>query len=715
MALMDVNPGQRNRLSERLRWFALRMLQRLLVSGRGEVSALERALRLQERLLILALVTATVLPALIILVYLALSAVGRRSDDMGIRGEASTTAESARARVARRFEDMESRVLTRLQSGGSGLTELERLDPWMLVALELDESGRLVAPFRAETVPPSEDAALLVDESAESSAIPPAAGLSPDEAVRVLERALAEARGRVARGRAALALARGLAAARRVDDALALLDGFEEDIEPLRDAWGVRLGDLARLEAAELRLARDPETGEEALRALVESLLSETWRVGRGGEAAVARRALAMLPERPTGAAPDWTDSARRRLAERSRLLYWAEQLEPELDEVFRSFRRDRVPSGTAWWRVGDRALWFILRWESRVYAFALDWPRFREHVKVQTRDAVAAGKPFDATLVASGDPLPGDVLARAELDPWLTGQAIVVTSRAPYAAVIEEDDARRRKTLTAGAVFLAVLSIGFGVFFTARLVRRELELAELKTRFAANVSHELRSPITQIRLKGEALLFGLADTPEEQQQYYQAIVRESERLSRLIEDVLDYAVLPSGQKNLAPRIRLGSLTDTVRRAIDAVRSSEELKRMELDIQVPTDLPPVPHDADAVVRCIINLMSNAAKYSKDSNWIGVRARKVEGALEVVVSDRGIGIAPADLQRIFEPYFRSNDPRVGTRKGAGLGLTITQEIMKAHGGRVDAQSRPGRGSTFTLRFPLNPGVAPTRTA
>lgn len=429
----------------------------------------------------------------------------------------------------------------------------------------------------------------------------------------------------------------------------------------------------------------------------------------------MARRALSLLPARPAGAPADWTESAQRRLAERTRLLYWAEQLESELDDVFRGFRRARVPAGSAWWSVGERALWFVLRWESRVYAFALDWPRFREHIKVQTRDAVAADKPYEATLVGSSDPLPGDLLARAELDPWLGGYAVVVTARAPFAAVLEEDDQRRRKTLSAGAVALAVASIVFGVFFTARLVRRELELAELKTRFAANVSHELRSPITQIRLKGEALALGLADTPEEQQQYYQAIVRESERLSRLVEDVLDYAVLPSGQKNLAPRIRLGSLADTVRRAIDAVRSSEELKRMELDIQVPSDLPPVPHDADAVVRCIINLMSNAAKYSKDSNWIGVRARKVEGALEVAVSDRGIGIAPADLQRIFEPYFRSNDPRVGTRKGAGLGLTITQEIMKAHGGRVDAQSRPGRGSTFTLRFPLNPGVAPTRTA
>ena len=136
---------------------------------------------------------------------------------------------------------------------------------------------------------------------------------------------------------------------------------------------------------------------------------------------------------------------------------------------------------------------------------------------------------------------------------------------------------------------------------------------------------------------------------------------------------------------------------------------------MDIDVDLPGDLPPVPHDPDAVVRCVINLVSNAAKYSKDSNWIGVRARLVDGALEVNISDRGIGIHPQDLDRIFDPYVRGSDPRVGTKKGAGLGLTMTQEIMKAHGGKVLVQSRLGKGSTFTLRFPLRSALMPTRGA
>jgi signal transduction histidine kinase len=127
---------------------------------------------------------------------------------------------------------------------------------------------------------------------------------------------------------------------------------------------------------------------------------------------------------------------------------------------------------------------------------------------------------------------------------------------------------------------------------------------------------------------------------------------------------------------------------------------------MDLEINIPHDLPEVLHDADAVAQCLINLISNAAKYSEPGGWIRVLGRRVEGGVELAVSDQGIGIAPHDLRRIFEPYFRSRDALARRRKGTGIGLTITRYIMEAHGGSISAQSRPGHGSTFTLRFPLD---------
>jgi two-component system sensor histidine kinase SenX3 len=108
-----------------------------------------------------------------------------------------------------------------------------------------------------------------------------------------------------------------------------------------------------------------------------------------------------------------------------------------------------------------------------------------------------------------------------------------------------------------------------------------------------------------------------------------------------------------------------------------------------------------------VAQCVINLVSNAAKYSSPGGWIGVRGRVVEGGVEITVSDKGIGIAAHDLKQLFEPFFRSRDALARRRKGTGIGLTITRYIMVAHGGDVFVQSKPGQGSTFTLRFPPGP--------
>jgi two-component system phosphate regulon sensor histidine kinase PhoR len=222
---------------------------------------------------------------------------------------------------------------------------------------------------------------------------------------------------------------------------------------------------------------------------------------------------------------------------------------------------------------------------------------------------------------------------------------------------------------------------------------------------FAASVSHELRSPITHIRVQGESLMFELMDTEEEKEEAYVSIVRESERLSRLVDNVLDFAAIERGAKRYA--LRPSDVAETVDRAIDSIRSAQEVRDKVLDVELPANLPQVHLDADAVAQCVINLVSNAAKYSEPGGWIGIRGRVVERGVEITISDKGIGIAPHDLRQIFQPFFRSRDALARRRKGTGIGLTITRYIMRAHGGDVQVQSRPGRGSTFTLRFPVEP--------
>lgn len=699
-------------LRERLWWLVVRGLQRLLAGSRGEVTALEQALRLQERLVVLAMVVVSVVPALLLLAYFAFTT----SDDSvsfetEARQQAEREADELYREVSSRFESFETEVERRIRSGPSPLLRPEQLHPQLRVALQFDRNGVLMAPFVEPAPADPEDAVVLFSGPYAWLRDLAAAGASSEDLLDASEQVSRNAPSRVARGMARLEEARVLEKLGRRPEALDVLEALADQGGETRNPWGFRLSDMARLEAARLRRLDQPEASAEDVRKLVEDLLAETWVVGRGGEAAIARRALQLVS---TTQPPAWVADASARVVERARLLYWAERLLPEARKVLGYPDAGRLLVEDIRWSLGDRNLWALRASRGTLYAFALDWDSIRQELNDRTRGFLSRDGPVSAWFRAPDeieDDLPGMALATRDL-PWVPGGALIIKKGPLF-----EREAQRRANqiwLRNAAVIFSLLTLVLGVLFTIRIVNREMDLAQMKTRFAANVSHELRSPLTQIRLKGEALMLGLADTPEEQQEYYRAIVRESERLGRLVDDVLDYALLPSGRHNLAPRIRLGSLEDTVQRALDSIRSSEEVRRMDLDVDVPGDLPLVAHDPDAVVRCVINLVSNAAKYSKDSNWIGVRARHVDGALEVSISDRGIGIHPNDLDRIFDPYVRGTDPRVGTKKGAGLGLTMTQEIMKAHGGKVLVQSRLGKGSTFTLRFPLRTSSPAART-
>lgn len=705
--------GERVRaLRGRLWWLVVRLIQRLLAGSRGEVTALEQALRVQERLVILALVLASVVPALVLLGYFAFTTSDPVSYESDARQRAERAADDLYNEVNGPFQALENELDRRLRAGPSPLLRPEQLHPQLRVALQFDDQGNLIAPFaEPASVDPDDASALFSGAYARLDKLA-ADNASFEVQLQAAEQVMRAAPSRVARAMAGLTRARLLLDAGKVEEAMAAYDTLASLGGDVRDPWGFRVSDLARYEKARARARENPEAAAEDVRKLVEDLLAGTWEVGRGGEAAVARRALRLVPTRP---APAWAADASTRVNERARLLFWAERLLPEARKVLDAPDAARLNVEDVRWAQGEHNLWALRASNRTLYMFALDWDTIRQDLNDRSRGFLSRDGPLTAWFQAPDDPeedSPSVVLASRDL-PWVPGGALVIKKGPLFDS--ESKSRANQIWLRNAAVVFSLLALLLGVIFTVRIVNREMDLAQMKTHFAANVSHELRSPLTQIRLKGEALMLGLADTPEEQQDYYRAIVRESERLGRLVDDVLDYALLPSGRHNLAPRIRMGSIEDTVRRALDSIRHSEEVRRMDIDVDLPGDLPPVPHDPDAVVRCVINLVSNAAKYSKDSNWIGVRARLVDGALEVNISDRGIGIHPQDLDRIFDPYVRGSDPRVGTKKGAGLGLTMTQEIMKAHGGKVLVQSRLGKGSTFTLRFPLRSALMPTRGA
>jgi two-component system phosphate regulon sensor histidine kinase PhoR len=232
-----------------------------------------------------------------------------------------------------------------------------------------------------------------------------------------------------------------------------------------------------------------------------------------------------------------------------------------------------------------------------------------------------------------------------------------------------------------------------------------ELDSARAKVDFAANVSHELRSPITQIRLKGESLQLGLTRDDADRREHYDAIVRESERLSRLVDNILDFAAIERGAKKYT--FRPEDLGELIATAVEAMQNDTESRGIEISCSISEDIPAVWIDREAISQVLQNLLSNAVKYGREGGWIGVHADLVADGVAISVADRGLGIHAADQAQIWDRFFRSADPAVRRRRGTGIGLTIVRYIVEEHGGNISVQSAPGKGTRFTFTLPLEP--------
>jgi signal transduction histidine kinase len=201
-----------------------------------------------------------------------------------------------------------------------------------------------------------------------------------------------------------------------------------------------------------------------------------------------------------------------------------------------------------------------------------------------------------------------------------------------------------------------------------------------------------------------ETLHEGEAVTEEAQGEYLDTIVNESERLTRLLNNVLDFSKIERGEKSY--RREFQSLEEIVRITARTMRYPLEQKRFLLRLEIEEDMPPARVDRDAIEQAILNLLANAMKYSGESRDIELRLRSEDGEAVIEVSDRGVGIEPAEESRIFERFYRVSSPENDRIPGTGLGLTLVQHIAQAHDGRVTVTSVPGKGSTFSLFIPLN---------
>jgi len=234
----------------------------------------------------------------------------------------------------------------------------------------------------------------------------------------------------------------------------------------------------------------------------------------------------------------------------------------------------------------------------------------------------------------------------------------------------------------------------------------RQLELAHLKSSFVSNVTHELKTPIALIRLAAETLELRRFSTPEEGQAFLGGIVRETLRLQQLVDNILDFARLEAGRATF--RFETVDLLAVVRETVGHFRPRLEQQGFQIEVDLPESLPPVRGDAVMLQHCLLNLLDNALKYSRTHREVKVTAAARGNWVTAAVSDRGIGIAPRDQKRVFEKFVRVETGLVHDTKGAGLGLSLVQLIVRAHGGRVELVSSAGEGSTFTLVLPRAEG-------
>lgn len=249
----------------------------------------------------------------------------------------------------------------------------------------------------------------------------------------------------------------------------------------------------------------------------------------------------------------------------------------------------------------------------------------------------------------------------------------------------------------------LSLLMVG-GLVLTYRSVSKEMALARLKSDFVSNVSHELRTPLSLIQLYAETLELGRIQTQEKKDEYYRIIRKESERLGRLINNILDFSRIEAGRKEYD--MRETDIAELVRSTLDAYRYQIEKNGFEFEMSVDSSIPPVRVDREAIARALVNLVNNALKYSADEKVLVVRLYRTDGVVKLEVIDRGIGISYRDQSKIFDKFYRTCDPLVHNTKGSGLGLSLVRHITRAHGGEVAVESTPGKGSKFTLTLPLS---------
>ncbi len=413
-----------------------------------------------------------------------------------------------------------------------------------------------------------------------------------------------------------------------------------------------------------------------------------------------------------------FSEQSKKRTSEK----YFVHLLGSELSEM--SFRRKRFNPRTQYMSARAEGDPFLVAYRTLpdaqqtyvtgILAAQIDLEKLQEQLLVAIRSLRADSQAVVAILGSGGgvvigaEAAAGGLMAAQDLSPPFDFWQVAIYLKDVPTAMKRLDLGR---TLWLWLISLMLLSIVFGAYVFILRARRQAYLSRAQTNFVSNVTHELRAPLASIRMFAELLELQMTDAPRGAQerlkknaaQYLGIIRQECDRLSRLVDGVIDLSRMERHVKQY--RFAEDDVDEVVARSVESFRPHAEARGFTLRLSLERPLPPVKLDADAISQVLLNLLSNAAQYSDEDKDIQVRVMREGPGVAIHVSDRGIGIAPGDIEKVFDKFYstwRRMDSR--TQGGLGLGLTLSREIVRAHGGDIRVHSEVGRGSIFTVTLP-----------
>jgi two-component system phosphate regulon sensor histidine kinase PhoR len=299
--------------------------------------------------------------------------------------------------------------------------------------------------------------------------------------------------------------------------------------------------------------------------------------------------------------------------------------------------------------------------------------------------------------------PIP-ELVRHPDLQNFVT--RALASTRQVDGEIILRDDGRDRLLQVRGTTLRDLQGQAFGALIVMNDVTRLRRLEQARRDFVANVSHELKTPITSIKGFVETLLDGAMQEPDNALSFLQIIAKHADRLNEIIDDLLSLSRIEQDSEQGKVALSPGSIKEVLQDAIQVCRERAAAKDIEIEFTCPDDLA-TQINAPLLLQAVVNLIDNAVKYSPAARPVQVEARPELGEVLVLVRDQGPGIAPEHLPRLFERFYRVDPGRSRKVGGTGLGLAIVKHIAQSHGGYVTLQSAPGKGSTFLIHLPQMP--------